>query len=392
MMKRLILTLTLTTLIFGQSAYHRLGYGELYPIAGPLESSLGTGVIALEDTTRALYQNPALMNGLKRVYFNASLGSDFRSIDDLVINKTRIEHMDIVAPIGKNIGLSVSLRPVADFESDHTASTVDGSLTENSSGGIYDYGLGLGYQLSPTINLGVRYHLLHGFIRRQSSFTSDELNELYLIKGNINGHSLELGATTDFGEKVTMGVVVDLPVQRPAFSGSDSLAGTSQSTSFEEDLAAWPTRIKLGFVMKPSKRTRYLAGLEQQIFPADGFADAALFRLPGSWEPVPVASLQLSMLRFPADRMSRNWLNRTGWQTGVSIKNYYLTSDKSTYIFEYALLSGLSFNLRNGRSVFDISGEFGLRGGEESLPDETFARLKLGIQVNEVWFKKVKRR
>jgi hypothetical protein len=42
--------------------------------------------------------------------------------------------------------------------------------------------------------------------------------------------------------------------------------------------------------------------------------------------------------------------------------------------------------------LFEISGEFGSRGGDESLPDELFARMKLGIQINDMWFKKVKRR
>lgn len=392
MLKRIILASLLVVGLFGQSAYHRLGYGEIYPVAEPYASSVGTGVIALKDSMRASYHNPAALYGLNRVFFTASLGSGFTAVDNSTINKTRLEHLDFVAPLGSKFGFSVSIQSVADFESDHTATLPDGILTEESSGGIWDYAFGLGYQLNQDISLGLKYHLLHGFLRRQTAFDSDELNELYLIKGNVNGHSLEVGAIANVGQKVTMGLTADLPIQRPALSGSDSLAGTSQSSSFDEELAAWPTTIKLGFVVKPSKRMRYLAGISQQVFPATGFDDAAVFRLPQGWETVPVASVQVSMLRYAADRMSRTWVNRVGWQLGGSIKNYYLTSDQSNYIFEYALLSGINFNLRNGKSLFDISGEFGLRGGEESLPDETFARLKLGVQVNEIWFKKVKRR
>jgi predicted ATP-grasp superfamily ATP-dependent carboligase len=61
-------------------------------------------------------------------------------------------------------------------------------------------------------------------------------------------------------------------------------------------------------------------------------------------------------------------------------------------IYEYSLISGTNLELRNGRSMFELSGEFGSRGGEESLPEELFARMKLGIQINDMWFRKVKRR
>lgn len=392
MNKRITIFTLLTVLLWGQSAYHRLGYGDIYPSSGPLLASLGNGVIALDDSLRAIYHNPASLNGLNRVYFNASLGSGFTSIDNSVINKTRLEHVDFVAPLGSNFGFSISIQSVADFESEHISTVSEGTLSEESTGGLWDYGFGLGYRLNQDISLGIRYHLLHGFLRRQTGFESEDINELYLIKGNINGHGLEFGAMANLGSKVTMGIMADLPVKRPLFSGADSLAGTSQSVSFEEELAAWPATLKLGFVMKPSKRTRYLAGISQQLFPSGGFDDAAIYRLPVGWESVPVASVQVAMLRYPADRVSRSLINRVGWQLGGSIKNYYLTSDQTNYIFEYALLSGLNFNLRNGKSIFDISGEFGLRGGEASLPEESFARLKLGIQVNEIWFKKVKRR
>ena len=105
-----------------------------------------------------------------------------------------------------------------------------------------------------------------------------------------------------------------------------------------------------------------------------------------------MASLQLSVQHQPADRTSRNILGRIGWQTGVSIKNYYLVSDDDKILYEYALMSGINMGLRNGRSLFDLSGEFGTRVGDGTLPDEMFARLKFGIQVKDSWFRKVKRR
>lgn len=391
-MSRLFLSLLFISGLYGQSALYRLGYGDLYPTTDPLGSSLGVGVVAFEDSTRALYHNPASLSKMNRVFFDAVLGSDFKDINGSVINKSRIEHVGIAAPIGKKFGVSLSVNAVSDFESDHGSNTPDGALEELSSGGIWDYALGLGYELKPGIKLGAKLHLLHGFLRRQTSITTDDVTELYLIKGNIDGRGLELGAIADIGPKVKLGITADIPVKRPMLAAADSLAGTSLSTSFDEELAAWPTMVKLGLVYKQSRRTSYMAGLGQQIFPAEGFDNAAIFALPAGWETLPVASFQMSMLRSPADRVSRNWLRRTGWQAGVSVKNYYLTSDKSNYIFEYALISGLNLGLRNGKSIFDISGEFGLRGGDGSLPEEKYARLKLGIQVNEVWFKKVKRR
>jgi hypothetical protein len=136
----------------------------------------------------------------------------------------------------------------------------------------------------------------------------------------------------------------------------------------------------------------FTAGIAQQLFSESGFNTASVFALPAGWTTVPVASFQLGMQKLPADRMSRYWTKRTGWQTGVSIKNYYLSPASENMIYEYSLITGANLDMRNGKSLFEISGEIGSRGGDESLPDELFARMKFGVQINDTWFKKVKRR
>ncbi len=391
MRKLIFILLVLSVSLMGQSAYYRLGYGDLYPTTDPIGSSLGNGAVALKDSVHVTIHNPAALNHLTRVYFGVVLGSEFRSVSESMSNNTRLEQLKFATPIGKNIGMSFGVRAISDFVSLYEVETVDGTFSESSEGGIWDYQLGLGYAPTNNLSVGLKLHLLHGFLRREANVATDG-GDMYVVRGDISGRSLELGAISHFGDKVSLGLTLDLPYKTPTFYGVDSIAGSLESNEFEEELSAWPTSVKLGLVYHHSKNTKILAGIEQQMFPASGTDQARVFALPSGWETNPVASFQLALQRIASDRTSRNWVKRTGWQAGFSVKNYYLVSSTETFIYEYALISGLNLGLRNGRSLFDISGEFGSRGGEESLPDELFARIKFGIQVNDIWFRKAKRR
>lgn len=376
----------------GQSAYYRLGYGDIFPTTDPLGSSLGHGVVAYQDSARVSIHNPAALTSSDRVHFGVSLGSEFRSIDNTVSNNTRLEQLFVTFPIGKRFGMSLGTHAVADFASNYETTLSMGTLTEISSGGIWDFHLGLGYSLSPAINMGLKLHTFQGQLRRETLIQSDDVQEIYVIKGDIAGKSLEAGVISNLREKVSLGLTVNIPYDVPKLSGLDSLAGSSAFAEIEEDLSAWPNTIKLGVIYHHSKSMNFMAGIAQQLFAESGFDDARVLALPEGWKTVPVASFQLGMQKLPADRTSRYWSKRTGWQTGISIKNYYLSPSSENMIYEYSLTSGINLDLRNGRSLFEISGEFGSRGGDENLPDELFARMKFGIQINDMWFKKVKRR
>lgn len=391
-MKKLILLLTISVSLMGQSAYYRLGYGDIFPNKDPLGSALGHGVVAFKDTIYMATQNPAALSNSNRVHFGVGLGSEFKSIDDVVSNTTRLERLFFSFPIGKRFGMSVGTHAVADFASIYAGSFGAGTLHEISSGGIWDLNLGLGYKVSPAMRLGLKLHSFQGQIRRQSLFQTEELSELFVVKGDITGRSIEAGVISDVREKVSLGITVNIPYDRPSVNGRDSLAGSTDYSEFVEEMAAWPTSIRVGVIYHHNRLTNFMAGIEQQIFSESGFEDARIFALPEGWKTVPVASFQLSMQRLPEDRSSRYWIKRTSWQTGLSVKNYYLSPPSGNMLSEYSLISGARLELRNGRSLFEVSGEVGKRSGDESLPDELFARMKFGIQINDIWFRKVKRR
>ena len=391
-MKKLLILTVLSVSLMGQSAYYRLGYGDIFPNTDPLGSSLGHGVVAFRDSIHMTTQNPAALTGSNRVHFGMGLGSEYRSIDDVVSNSTRLERLFFSFPIGNRFGMSVGTHAVADFASEYSGSFDSGTFTEFSKGGIWDFHIGLGYTLSPTKRLGLKLHSFQGQIRREGIIRTDDLAELFVVKGDISGKSLEAGLMADVMDKVSLGLTVNVPYDVPAVNGRDSLAGSEDFSEFMEDMAAWPTSIRFGVVYHHSKSTNFMAGIEQQIFSETGFDDARIFALPQGWKTVPVASFQLALQRLPSDRSSRYWTKRTGWQTGVSVKNYYLSPASDNMIYEFSLISGASLELRTGKSLFEVSGEFGSRGGDESLPDELFARMKFGIQINDMWFRKVKRR
>ena len=391
-MRKLILLLVLAISLVGQSAYYRLGYGDIYPSTDPFASSLGHGVVALEDSAHITPHNPASLSSSNRVHFGVSMGSEFRSIDNSVSNNTRLEQLFVTFPIGNRIGMSLGTNAIADFASDFESTIPIGAFTENSSGGIWDFHIGLGYSVSPVMKFGLKLHTFQGQLRREVAIQSDDIQEMYVIKGDISGKSIEAGVISKLREKVSLGLTVNLPYDMPTLSGRDSLAGSAIYADIDEAMDAWPTTIKFGVIYHHSETMNFMAGIAQQLFSDSGFDEARVFALPAGWKTGPVASFQLAMQKLPTDRTSRYMAKRTGWQAGVSVKNYYLSPASDNMIYEYSLISGANLELRNGRSLFEISGEFGSRGGDESLPDELFARMKFGIQINDMWFKKVKRR
>ena len=391
-MRKLILLFVLAVSLMGQSAYYRLGYGDIYPTTDPLGSSLGHGVVALEDSGHVTTHNPAALGGSNRVHFGASLGSEFRSVDDVVSNNTRLEQLFVAFPIGNRSGLSFGTRAITDFASEYESTLEMGSLSAQSSGGIWDFHVGMGYALSPSMKLGLKFHKYQGQLRRQIILLAEDFSERYVITGDISGSSIESGIISNLNEKVSLGLTVNIPNDKPTLTGRDSLLGSSDYADIVETMEAWPTTIKFGVIYHHSKTINFMAGIAQQLFDESGFTNARVFALPAGWKTVPVASFQLSMQKLPSDRTSRSWTKRAGWQTGVSIKNYYLSPANDNMIYEYSLISGANLGLRTGKSLFEVSGEFGSRGGDESLPDELFARVKFGIQINDTWFRKVKRR
>jgi len=392
MKKMIMLILVLAYSVMGQSAYYRLGYGDIFPSTDALGTSVGHGVVALEDSMRMTVHNPASLIASNRIHFGVTLGSVFRSINGTVTNKTRLEQLFVSFPLGKKFGMSLGTHAIADFASEYASSLAEGSFSEHSEGGLWEFNVGLGYDFSKDVKLGLKLHTFQGLLRREAILQMDGNQELYVVKGNISGKSLEAGAISDLSDKVSLGLTINVPFDRPVLSGRDSLAGSATYSDLEEAMEAWPTTIKLGIIYHHSKTVNFMAGIGQQLFSASGFDDARVFGLPDGWSTVPVASFQVAMQKLAIDRTSRYWTKRTGWQTGISIKNYYLMRDSDNMIYEFSLLSGANLALRNGKSMFVISGEFGSRGGEESLPEELFARMKLGIQINDVWFRKVKRR
>ncbi|NQT63921.1 MAG: hypothetical protein HQ556_13255 [Candidatus Marinimicrobia bacterium] len=393
-MRKLILLLILAISLMGQSAYYRLGYGDIFPTTDPLGSSLGHGVVAIDDSNRVTTHNPAALTSSNRVHFGVSLGSEFRSIDNIVSNNTRLEQIFVSFPIGTRFGMSLGTHAVADFASEYESSLDMGSFSEQTVGGIWDFHLGLGYSISPAMKVGLKLHAFQGQFERNTKILIDDNQDsvVYRLHGDISGKSLELGVISNIKEKVSLGVTINIPHDKPTLSGRDHLDESMAFNDISEDMKAWPTTIKFGVIYHHSESMNFMAGIAQQLFTESGFDEARVFALPAGWKTVPVASFQLAMQKLPTDRTSRYWTKRTGLQAGVSIKNYYLSPASENMIYEYSLISGVNLDLRNGRSLFEISGEFGSRGGDESLPDELFARMKLGIQINDTWFKKVKRR
>lgn len=392
MRMKIALLLVLSISLAGQSAYYRLGYGDLFPATDPIVSGVGTGVIALQDSMLINIHNPATLNNLNRVYFGGYLGSEYRSVSEVMSNNTRLEQVSFALPLGSNFGMSLGAHAVSDFKSNYAVELGDILLNENSSGGIWDYQIGLGYALNPSLSLGIKLHALRGQFRRESILTSDSQAEMYVLKGTVSGKSLELGMVSQLGQKVSLGFTADIVTKTPKYEGQDSLAGTYEYAEISEDLAAWPTTIKLGVIYHHSQRLKIVTGIAQQMFSESGFDDARIFALPEGWHTVPAASFQSSVLSIAADRNSRQILKRLGWQAGISFKNYYLASSSDKLFYEMAFISGINVGIRSGKSLFAISGEFGSRSGDESLPEELFARMKFGIQVNDIWFRKVKRR
>ena len=92
------------------------------------------------------------------------------------------------------------------------------------------------------------------------------------------------------------------------------------------------------------------------------------------------------------DRMARDWKQRSSYGIAFTLRNDYLTPPNGDMYYETSINLGYGLLLRNGKGLFDLSVELGQRSGDDYLPAEKFVRSNFGIQVNEYWFRKAKRR
>jgi len=401
-MRQAFILLLLTGIAFGQSFYNRLGYGTFNASASAYAASMGYATVAYSDSNTVLNANPAAWNRLRRVFFSSGGSSAVTQINldgsRIQRNDTRFQTGQIAFPIGREVGFALGLEPVTDLNSEMDSESAEGVLSETQSGGIWRYYLGAGYRVTPKLSIGARLDILNGLQQRSfiqeydSSAVATGAAVSSEISGIISGSSFAVGGQLDFTEKLQLGLLLDLPLEQPHFSGTVIMSGVAGELDYEEAFTDWPVRVEAGIRYRQSERLNLYVSLAQWVFTEDAFSEAVLPGMPSSWSARSMGALQLGLVRLPRDLNSRRIVERMETRLGFNSRNFYLTPVSGQLIYEYFAAGGFSLPLMERKSRLDASLEIGKRSGVEDYPDEWISRIRLGVQLNEVWFRNVKRR
>ncbi len=408
-MTRLILLLVISIAAFGQSLYHRVGYGNFVTMPSVYDAGVGYATSALRDSTTLLNSNAAAWHHLNRVYFRMSSSSTRYQLLDpesvggsagspFILNQSGFSQMQIGLPVGQNLGFSLGLEPITNMASYLETETGLGTVTEDLSGGTWRFYAGFGWALNDIISLGLRADLINGYYRRESTIQYDSTvvdggyEDITRIQGNILGSAVHLGIQAQLTPDIALGATVGIPMDKPVFDGRVQLAGTDSDLGFSEELTDWPIQLGAGISYQYRERLLVMAGLSQTIFTDESFAEANFFAVPEGWSATSIGEFQLGLIREAYDPASRRWTERVELRSGFYTRNFYLTPVSEQLIYEYFATGGIGIPLLEGRSRLDAAIEIGKRTSVDNYPDEWITRLRFGVQLYERWFRNVKRR
>jgi len=396
--------LVISSVSFGQSIYSRIGVGEIRLPQSARAQGMGVVGIASVDYNEISLINPATwhyprLTGLTTKLYTGRYTNSAGAISDHL----GFEGFNFHFPVGETIGVGLGFTPYSvvryqfkrdeamTLPDDGTATSLQYSYTQNGQGGVGANYIGVGFQLTENLSLGMAFTLLSGEISVQRRIDFDE--DDYLSRGvysttTVNGKNIVAGVSYRnlFVAGDNLGVRAEIPL---------SLSITREDEYFTEDLTVteyddflWPWHFGVGY------QTQFL---ERWI----GIIDGGIWRSPDDLSVITLRGtdysqedgmrLGLGVERQPDfDRVG--WLDRVSWRAGLTLQELLFTTSSGKHIYDVRLVSGIgipvgSGPLGPGTDRFDFNLFYNYRatpGGD--APNESLFGVEIGFTVSEIWF------
>ncbi|SDW53850.1 hypothetical protein SAMN05444411_101939 [Lutibacter oricola] len=416
-----IITLFLNVISFAQksntSAYSFYGIGETNKSITADQFSMGGIGATLSDAYHINLLNPAANTSLFFTTF--SLGGETRNIsaDDGVSKEsastTHLSYMAVGIPLGKGASFTFGLMPnttvgyslISNDELNDDGDVVKGTLYEGN-GGSNKVFFGFGYEVVKGLSVGVQGNYIFGDI--ENSILNENITNSLATKYESNSSLNSFAVNTGFLYKKKIKNDLELSVggnfelsNEIRAKGNEYLYSISRSSGVAKDTIL--SEEGTGYIKNPLKTTVGVGlGKENKWYLGLDYAKQKPIELEGTFfnsytkvKYTDYSRISLGGYYIPKMNSITSYWQRVTYRAGVKFENTGLMIDPSgsssnfSEINDFGISFGVGLPVSKQLSNLNFGFEFGKRGkAKNGLIQENYVNFRLGLSLNDKWFKK----
>lgn len=402
----LLLSLTAISGIYAQngvmSPYSRFGYGFLSDNATAAQRTMGGTGYAMNSGRQINVMNPASYAAMDSLTFLFDMGIDLTAVWSSE-GKTRennfgggLDYITMQFPIGRYMGASIGLLPYSSVGYAFGSTIDNGAVTHSGSGSLNQLYLGLAGKPFRGFTIGANIAYLFGNLVNDvyaiSEYSSTTLFERTM---SVRDYNLDIGAQYSFkagrSNRITLGLVYT-----PAKNLHGDVYGIYYDTSAE---VVVPDTVPGDHSMAGQYSTpeKWGAGINWQ------YADKLMIEADFTYQPWSKAKFgtveNFEKTTFAnryragigAQYISNsrgNYAQRMQFRLGAFYnRDYVMIRDNN--VRDFGVSAGVGLPVPGFKSVINIGFEYRHRRSYPlSLVKENYFNITLGINFNEMWFRK----
>jgi hypothetical protein len=389
------------------SPFSQYALGETYSNSlANTQGSAGLGV-SLPQSWYINNQNPALLVYNTFASFQGGLLAEHKTISSSSASEKfkggNMNYLVVAFPVKHNKlrnvwGTSLGLMPYSSskysFTNTRTIEGRSGTTVENNSGtgGLTQLYWSNGVRITPDFSIGLKSSYIFGSIDHTTEFITTQAPSIEK-KAFMKGFKFDVGLSyskDSIGSKnyrISVGTVYGISTNLRTFLSniSSSSGAAIDSTNGHTHL---PSHITSGISL--SRDGKWAIGAEYTYQDWSSFSTVALQQNPTSLESNLSKSWRFSFGGefTPNAEAVEGIFKRMTYRLGVTAEQYPYTPQGSKV---NDLGANFGFSIPTGRSSIDLGFKVGKRGNKtETIIQENYFKIYLGVTFNDIWFIKRK--
>ncbi|WP_411766530.1 hypothetical protein [Winogradskyella sp. A3E31] len=416
------------------SPYSFYGIGSL-KFKGTVENRAMGGISTYLDSLHINLRNPAAYAGknLDQQPFNGesrpvkfAVAGTFTSLElesnqgSEQANTSTFDYIALTMPVGRKFGVGFGLLPFTSVGYKLESLNDDEELQNRyrGEGGLNKVFVGMGYQISDALSLGIDLNYNFGNVQNSAiafSYDGDGNPTQYQTRqdnrSDLSGLNFNLGLAykKKISEKLMLSATTTFsPESRLSSENQRSFSTIIYNDSTEEEFVqetqdadleseglkntdlTLPSRFSLGFGV--GQETKWFVGAEYVLQKTGDYDNPIFSTQNSSFEDSP--SFAVGGFYIPDYNSFSNYFKRVVYRGGFNFgKSGLIINNES--INEFGMSFGLGLPLGGGTgggvSELNIGFEYGQRGTtNQNLIKENFINLNISLSLNDRWFAKRK--